>query len=133
MITLAEDVEPQQGQTAPFQEPEVGRPQGCGEPGEMDLQRRRDPKNRAGVGGIDAAPQESVGEGLGLGGVPSAQLCDRRRRRSGKRRRVEGFEQHVKTMEPGRVAAMPVGRDGRNARRDRLSDGGFVGCATPRP
>ena len=48
--------------------------QRCGEPGEIDLQRRRDPENRAGVGGIDAAPQEGVGEPLHLHGVASAQF-----------------------------------------------------------
>ena len=38
-------------EVAPFQVPEVGRPQCCGEPGKIDLQRRGDPEDGAGVGG----------------------------------------------------------------------------------
>jgi hypothetical protein len=59
---------------APFEQPEVGGQQGCGEAGEIDLQRRGDKENRAGVAWLDAAPQEGVGESLGLKGVPLADL-----------------------------------------------------------
>ena len=85
----------------------------------MDLQRRGDPEGRAGVGRIDAAAQESVGQRLGRFDAAAAQVGDHARRGRRKQGRVDAIEKQSEAFAPDRVAPPAVGGDRRDARLDR--------------